>query len=81
VDVFKVRSDGGEELLASGLGSEETAALREWFCYTKPLGQGIKIEARAVPDLDSGFSVVTAGHQPDAAEMCSGDLKFTRGLL
>ena len=64
MDVFKVQSDGGEELLATGLSSEETDELRDWFCYTTPMDHGMKIVARPTPHGDCSFSVVTAGHEP-----------------
>ncbi len=75
MDVFIIRSDGGEELLASGLSSAEIDALREWFCYTKPLGQSMKIAVRPA-HKHSGFSVVTAGNEPDSADICSPELEF-----
>ena len=78
MDVFRVRSDGAEELLASELSAEEVDALREWFCYTKPLGHGMKIAVRSAPKSGSGFSVVTAGQVPDTDEICSAELEFTR---
>lgn len=77
MDVFRVRSDGAEDLLASGLSSEETGDLREWFCYTKPMERSMKIVARAMPGGDSVFSVVTAGCEPDAPEKCSSALELT----
>jgi len=76
MDVFRVRSDGAEDLLASGLSSEETDELREWFCYTKPMGHSMKIVARPTPGGDSVFSLVTAGYEPDAPEKCSTALEL-----
>ena len=78
MDVFKVRSDGAEDLLASGLSSGETDELREWFCYTKPMDRSMKIVARSTPQGVSIFSVVTAGYETDASEKCSSDLELTR---
>jgi hypothetical protein len=72
VDVFRIRSDGREELLASGLSSEEIDEVREWFCNTKPLGPSMKIVMRSAPT--SGFSVFTAGSRPDTTEICSAEL-------
>jgi hypothetical protein len=77
MDVFKVASDGGEELLASGLSSKEIADLRDWFCYTKPLGHGMKIAVRPAPQSGGGFSLVTAGQQLDCAEVNCDELQFT----
>jgi hypothetical protein len=77
MEVFRVRSDGAEELLASGLTSEETGDIREWFCYTKPMDRGMKIVARPMPGGDSVFSVVTAGYEPDVPEKRSSELEFT----
>jgi hypothetical protein len=78
MDVFRVRSDGAEELLASGLSSKEIAALREWFCYTKPLGHGVKIAVRSGPNSGSEFSVIASGHEPDAAENDFREHEFVR---
>ena len=70
MDVFRIRSNGEEELLASGLSSEEVDAVWEWFCNTKPLGPSMKIAMRPVPPSECVFSVVTAGNEPDSAENC-----------
>ena len=71
MDVFIVRFDGVEELLASGLSSVETDEVREWFCYTKPLGPSVKI---AVGPARSalGFSVVATGQELDIADRRTG---------
>jgi hypothetical protein len=74
MDVFSVRADGGEELLASGLSSKEIEAVRDWFRYTKPLGQSMKIAVRDGPKSDSEFSVISAGHEPDTAEICPAEI-------
>lgn len=34
MEVFRVRSGGGEELLAAGLSFAESEELRDWFRYT-----------------------------------------------
>jgi hypothetical protein len=55
------------ELTVSGLESDEIHALWEWFCYTKPLGEGIRVVAPRSA-VHAGFSVVAAGNEPGACE-------------
>jgi len=38
-------SETFEEVTAHGLDTSEIDDLREWFCYTKPLGRSVKIVA------------------------------------
>ncbi len=66
MEVFKVRSDGSEELLAWGLSSAQSEDLRDWFRYTKPLDHSMKILVRGAPGGDSAFSVAgdESDHQP-----------------
>jgi len=59
-----VKPDHGKKLLASGLEPDELAELREWFCYTKPLGPSIRIAATPASGGFDGFCVVAAGNQP-----------------
>jgi hypothetical protein len=65
IDVFTVRDDGCEQLLASGLGARELADLQDWWRYTKPFGSGVKIVVRADSRTIAGFS--TAGTEPGLA--------------
>ena len=76
VDVFRVGFNGSEELLASGLSSEEVDEIREWFCYTKPMERSMRIVVRSAPN--SGFSVLTAGHQSELSKRCSSELELSR---
>jgi len=68
VDIFRVQQDGSEELVASGLGPAEVEGLREWFCYTKPIGRGMRIVVRPTYEGDSEFSVLAAGTEPEPLE-------------
>jgi hypothetical protein len=65
MDIFRVQPDGSEDLVASGLQPAEVDGLREWFCYTKPIGRGVKIVVRPVSEGESAFSVVAAGTEPE----------------
>jgi hypothetical protein len=47
IDVFIVRNEGCEQLLAAGLDAREAGELQEWWRYTKPLGSDVKIVVRA----------------------------------
>ena len=69
VDVLRVQHDGSEVLLASGLHPAEVDGLREWFCYTKPIGRGMKIVLRPTSEKDSTFTVLAAGTEPDLPEV------------
>jgi hypothetical protein len=66
MDVFKVRPDNTEELLASGLSSHEIYELREWFSYTKPLGSDMKVVARQTSKGTPAFSVHAAGNEAES---------------
>jgi len=65
MDIFRVQPDGSEDLVASGLQPSEVDGLREWFCYTKPIGRGMKIVVRPIFEGESAFSVVAAGTEPE----------------
>ena len=78
MEVLRVRPDGGEELLASGLNSEEIDELRDWFCYTTPMARSMKIVARSTRGVGPCFSVVTAGHELEHAEKHPPELALTR---
>ena len=56
------------ELLASGLDPAELAEVREWFCYTKPMGPSLRIVATPASGGFDGFGVVAAGNQAGACE-------------
>jgi len=68
VDVFRVQRDGSEDLVASGLQPAEVDGLREWFCYTKPIGRGMRIVVRPTSEGDSAFSMLAAGTEPEPPE-------------
>lgn len=78
MDLLRVRPDGAEELLASGLSSEEIDELRDWFCYTTPMASSMKIVARSIRGAGPCFSVVTAGLELEHAEIRSPELALTR---
>lgn len=62
-----VHSDHGEELTV-GIGPEEVDELREWFCYTKPLGPSVRVVATSTSGGYGGFRVVAAGNKPGPVE-------------
>src|SRR6202044_800585 len=64
VDIFRVQHDGSEDLVVSGLHPAEVDGIREWFCYTKPIGRGMRIVVRPTSEADSAFSVQAAGTEP-----------------
>jgi len=43
MDLIEARSDGTEQLLASGLTSSEVGEVLDWWRYTKAFGPGVKI--------------------------------------
>ena len=77
MDAFKVRSDGREELLASGLNSPDLEDLRDWFCYTKPLDGSMRIVVRDEAEAAVRFSVVAVGHVAGPAETSSAEVQVT----
>ena len=77
MDAFKVRSDGREELLASGLNCADLEELRDWFRYTKPLDDSLRIVVRDELGGVACFSAVTAGHVVGRAEMNSAEGQLT----
>jgi len=66
--IVSVHTDHGEELVAYGLEPAELVELREWFCYTKPIGKSVKVVATPASRQQPGFCVVAAGNQPGQAE-------------
>jgi len=65
MQIVKVQPDASEVVVASDLSAAEFDGLREWFCYTKPLGGGIKLIGRASPDASSDFGIRIAGTEPE----------------
>ena len=61
MDLLSVQTDRREQMLASGLDSWQAEELREWFCYTKTMGEDMKVVARTSPEGDRIFCVHTAG--------------------
>jgi hypothetical protein len=57
------QTEHGNDAVLSGLDAAEIDELREWFCYTKPLGPDIRIAATPASG-GSGFCVVAAGMDP-----------------
>jgi hypothetical protein len=68
-----VQPDQGEELVLSGLERAEIYELREWFCYTKPMGPSFKVIATPAAGGHGSFCVVTAGNEPGRAEEIKGE--------
>jgi hypothetical protein len=58
MDLIEVRSDGGVQLLASGLTPGEVDQVLDWWRYTKPFGPNVRIVVRA---SGSAFGVITTG--------------------
>jgi len=54
-------SETFEEVTAHGLDTSEIDDLREWFCYTKPLGRSVKIVAMPAQEGSPYLSVLSAG--------------------
>jgi hypothetical protein len=62
--IVDAQTDRCLELVCSGLEPDELDELREWFCYTKPMGPGIKIVATPESGEQTGFCVEATGNQP-----------------
>jgi hypothetical protein len=60
------QEDHGEQLVLSGLREAELDELREWFCYTKPMGSSVKILATSTSGERASFSVT--GNEPNGCE-------------
>ena len=58
MDLIEVRSDGGVQLLASGLTPGEADQVLDWWRYTKPFGPNVRIVVSAA---GSAFGVTTTG--------------------
>ena len=68
VEIVTVSVEEGEEVLASDVSSAELDELREWFCYTKPIGRGMNIIARSTSGGESGFHVRATGTDPGPSD-------------
>ena len=58
MDLIEVRSDGGVQMIASGLTPGEVDQVLDWWRYTKPFGPNARIVVR---DSGSTFGVITTG--------------------
>jgi hypothetical protein len=63
MDVFTVEADNTERMLASNLDTRGTVELRDWFSYTKPMGQDVKVVARPSAKAEALFSIHAAGNR------------------
>ena len=54
----------GEDFALFGLEQADVDELREWFCYTKPIGPSIRIVAPQVSREASMFGAITVGTEP-----------------
>jgi hypothetical protein len=66
--IVSVQTHHGEELVFSELEAAELDELREWFCYTKPMGPSIKIVATPASAERAGFCVVATGTETGYVE-------------
>jgi hypothetical protein len=64
--IVSAKEDRREQLVFSGLREAELDELREWFCYTKPMGSSVKILATSTSGERASFSVT--GTEPDGCE-------------
>jgi len=55
------RTDFDKMLMFSGLEPAEIEQMRDWYCFTKPIGPSIRIMATAASG-GIAFSVVAAGN-------------------
>jgi hypothetical protein len=68
MDVFLVEVGRPESILVSGIDDGWADDLRDWFCYTKPIGGDLKVIARPRIERHPGFCVHIAGSDANAAE-------------
>lgn len=61
-----------DQIIASGLDAEEIEELRDWYCYTKPIGPSIKIAATPAHEGSPGLFVLSAGTEPGSCEYAPG---------
>ena len=59
MDLIEARSDGNEQLLASGLAPDEADDVLDWWRYTKPFGPSVKVVVKE--DTWSALGVCTTG--------------------
>ena len=64
MDLIEVRSDGNEQLLASGFTLGEVDEALDWWRYTKPLGPSVKIVVK--DQTWSKFGVSTTGTEVES---------------
>jgi hypothetical protein len=67
-DVFLIETGHLERVLVSSADHAYAGDLRDWFCYTKPIGGDLTIIARPRNKAYPGFCVHTAGSDSDAGE-------------
>ena len=60
--------DTGEQLVVSGLEPGEVRALKDWFCYTKPIGPSRRVVVLPAPGGRIGFCVLATGNEPGPSE-------------
>ena len=63
MDLVEVRSDGCENLLASGLTASEVNEVLDWWRYTKPFGPSVRIVIREHPGGAVGVSTAGTHHE------------------
>jgi hypothetical protein len=68
----EARQTYDEILVFSGLDPAEVDQLRDWYCYTKPVGPSIRVMVHSASP-GHGFGFVAAGSEPGHAEsdLCS----------
>ena len=59
MDLVEARSDGNEQLLASGLTPGEVDDVLDWWRYTKPIGPSVKVLVKE--DTWNALGVSTTG--------------------
>ena len=68
MEIIKVSAEEDEVVLASDVSAVELDEIREWLCYTKPIGHSMKVIARPAPLGDSVFRVRTTGTDPGPSD-------------
>jgi hypothetical protein len=68
MELVTLSTEKGEEVLAADMTTEEFDDLREWFCYTKPLGRSMNVVARPTPEEESVFHVRATGTVPGPSD-------------
>lgn len=67
MDVFLIEAGHPEPVLVSRIDHGHAGDVRDWFCYTKPIGADLKVIARPRVDTHPGFCIHTAGSDSDSA--------------